>query len=220
MNNQTVVLLIAIGVLIAVLFVVPSSENFVGDVRGHIPNPDALSQVGFSAASNGDKTSGSSVDCKKFPDDPACKPPPPVSPVDTGLKTCVPSDGQWSTRGTGLQGRSTLASPCCQPPKYELAKANVKGVDYKTCDDNLDKTNAIEACVAHCCSFAASQANNYDTSWYPMARCACSLWCYNQDVPHFAKYGTAVHYISGDIAEATTSDDPDFIGSGGDFSGA
>jgi hypothetical protein len=53
-----------------------------------------------------------------------------------------------------------------------------------------------------------------------MARCACSLWCYNQDVPHFKKYGTAVHYISGDLAEARTSDSGDFIGGTGyDFSG-
>ena len=155
----------------------------------------------------------SSVDCVEFPDSPACTGPPPVNPVSTDLTTCTPSDGVWSSTGTGSDmGRSTLLSPCCQPTDFSLAKG------MKTCDDTLDVSDPIQLCVQNCCANADNEANNYDASWYPMARCACSLWCYNQDIPHFKKYGTAVHYITGDIAEATTGDEPNFIGSG-TFSG-
>jgi len=198
MINQTVLLLIAIGVLITVLVVIPSSENFGETVPYVHPY-----------------TAASSVNCEQTPDAPACQPLPPVNPVEKGLESCAPADGQWSIPSSSPGGRSRLASQCCQPPKYELGKEK----EYKTCDDKLDLTNKIEACVANCCADAENQANNYDSSWYPMARCACSLWCYNQDVPHFAKSGTAVHYISGDIAEAQTGDRPDYIGTG-DFSGA
>ena len=209
MNNQTVLLLIAIGVLIAVLFVIPSNESFGSEIP-YVPLQQHL------------MTAESSVNCQQTPNAPACKPTPSVNPVSTSLDTCEPTDGQWSIPGT-QGGRSKLNTPCCQPPDYKLAKtASVFGqsVQYKTCDDNLDMNNAIEKCVANCCSDANSEANNYDASWYPMARCACSLWCYNQNVPHFKKYGTAVHYITGDIAEAQTSDSGAFIGgSGYDFSG-
>ena len=197
MNNQAVVLLIAIGILIVVLLVVPSSENF-GETVPYI-HP---------------YTAASSVNCEENPGAPACKPPPTPSPIAKGIQSCAPSDGQWSVPG-GDGGRSKLVSPCCQPPRYELGQEK----PYKTCDDRLDSSNPIETCVANCCANAKNEANNYDPSWYPMARCACSMWCYNQDVPHFRKYGTAVHYITGDIAEAQTGDQPDFIGSGSDFAG-
>ena len=203
MNNQSVLLLIAIGVLIAVLFVVPSSENF--GYTAYIPDRKNLL----------DRPAKSSVDCTLFPESPACQPRPPVGPVEAGIESCAPADGGWSTPGTGPQGRSTLASKCCQPPDYQLGKEKT----YKTCDDALDMSVPVERCVADCCINADIEANNYDASWYPMARCACSLWCYNQNVSHFRKYGTAVHYITGDLAEAHTSDTGDFIGSGVTFSG-
>ncbi len=156
----------------------------------------------------------SSVDCIEFPDSPVCQPPPNVDPVITDLTTCIPEDGVWSTGGgVADAGRSKLQSPCCQPPNYKLS------TNMKTCDDTLDSSDPTQKCIQDCCSFAANEANNYDVSWYPMARCACSLWCYNQKISHFKKYGTAVHYISGDIAEAQTGDEPRFIGAG-DFSGA
>lgn len=196
MDNRTILLIAAIVLIIA--YFLFSNEQF--------------SNKAYTAPSS------SSVDCALFPDSPACQPPPPVDPVDTSLSTCVPPDGVWSTPMTGQQGRSTLNSPCCQPPNYELASISSKGTPMKTCDDKLDSSDPIQKCVQDCCNYAASEANNYDVSWYPMARCACSLWCFNQDVSHFKKYGTAVHYISGDIAEAETGDQPDFIGSG-DFGG-
>jgi hypothetical protein len=194
MNNQLVLLLIALAVLIALVCLIPNQET-LGDYVAYQVGPN--------------------VNCQKFPDAPECKPPPTPPPINKGIATCAPPNGQWSIPDADQQGRSQLASPCCQPPQYELGKEKA----YKTCDDKLNLTNKEEKCVSNCCAFANAQANNYDPSWYPMARCACSLWCYNQTVPHFAKYGTAVHYISGDIAEAHTSDSPDFIGSGGDFSG-
>lgn len=182
MNNQTVLLLIAVAVLVCVLIAVPSSEKLT-DAEGT-----------------------SSLDCSKTPDAPGCQPDPVEPRITTELATCTPSDGQWSVPGP--DGRSQLNSPCCQPPRNDLAQ------DYKTCDDELNPNNAIEKCIQDCCGNADQEANNYDSSWYQMARCACSLWCYNKDVPHFRKYGTAVHYITGDIAEASTSDDSSFIGSG------
>jgi hypothetical protein len=156
----------------------------------------------------------SSIDCVRFPDTPGCKGAPDVDPVKTDLFSCTPKDGKWSEPHSDDLGRSRLLSPCCQPPDYKLA------TNYKTCDDNLNLDDHTEKCIAECCNNAAAEANNYDPSWYPMARCACSMWCYNKDVPHFKKYGTAVHYITGDLAEAQTSDSGDFIGgSGYHFSG-
>lgn len=224
MNNQSVLILIAIGVLIAVLFVVPSSENF-GKRVPYYPQQADLG-VNYTAADQAclknpadcinpeaDVEPKSSVDCDKFPDDPACT-TPVAPPVDASLSTCVPADGQWSIPDVGKFGRSKLNSPCCQPPDFKVSSS------YKTCDDKLDINNPIQQCIATCCANATAEAANYDTSWYPMARCACSLWCYNRTVPHFRKYGTAVHYITGDIAEAKTGDEPDFIGSGpGGFGG-
>ncbi len=263
MNNQTVLLLIAIGVLIAVLIVVPSSENFGSTQPYTHPALTASENVDCSTpppSSNlravldwcnqcdtspqwCDKCSqaynfcdrcphpgcGSSVDCTKFPDDPACKSLPPAAEVVHGIQSCAPSDGQWSipSASGAPGGRSSLNSPCCSPPKYELGKEK----EYKTCDDILDPTNPIEACVSNCCANIKNVAKagsldpanpsgkQMDASWYPMARCACSLWCYNQNVPHFGKSGTSWDYITGDIAEAQTGDRPDFIGSGGDFAG-
>lgn len=204
MNSTTVLLLIAIGIVITVLLIVPSGENF--EYGSYVPYQPSMADL---------LTAESSVDCSKTPEAPACQPLPPVDPVGKELATCAPADGQWSTPGTGAQGRSTLNSPCCQPPDYKVAK------NYKTCDDQLDPNNPLDKCIAECCANAATEANSYDTSWYPMARCACSLWCHNKDVPHFKKYGTAVHYITGDLGEAKTSDSGDFIGggSGYDFSG-
>ena len=187
-----------------------------------LPAPDAPSAPIKSLTAGSGSGTGLEVPvCVQFPDSPNCRPPPPVAPTQTGLETCVPPGGMWSTPGTGIAGRSSLASPCCQPPLYELGREK----PYKTCNDNLSLSDPTEKCVAECCANAALEANNYDPSWYPMARCACSLWCYNQQVPHFKKYGTAVHYITGDLAEAQTSDSPNFIGAGDaqgigiDFSG-
>jgi len=142
----------------------------------------------------------SSIDCLKFPSSPACKPVPSI-PTTKEFDTCVPADGIWTQTG------SKLLSPCCQPPKYSVSKT------MKTCEDNLDTSNVMDNCIKVCCDNAESEARNYDASWYPMAKCACSLWCNNQDVVHFKKYGTATHYITGDIAEAKTSDAANFIGS-------
>lgn len=197
MDNQVIMIFIAVGILIAVLVIIPSSENFG-------------SRVTYTAGG-----AESSVNCEQNPDAPACQPLPDVDPTAKDLASCTPSNGQWSIPGAGVGGRSKLNSPCCQPPSYELGKDK----PYKTCDDALDTSDPIQRCVANCCANADSEANNYDPSWYPMARCACSMWCYNQQVPHFKKYGTAVHYITGDLAEAKTSDDGSFIG-GGNFSGA
>lgn len=197
MNNQIAMLLIAIGILIAVMIVIPKGEDFAGSRRSFY-------------------TSQSSLDCNTTPDAPGCQPPPAVDPTAKDLQSCAPSNGQWSIPGQGLQGRSVLNSPCCQGPEYSLGKEK----PYKTCDDDLDLSDPIQKCVSTCCANAANEARNYDPSWYPMARCGCSLWCYNQNVPHFRKYGTAVHYITGDLAEAKTGDDSSFIGSGnGGFSG-
>lgn len=205
MNNQTALLLIASAILIIVLFVIPSSENlesdsYVGDCTVNCkrkPNP-----------------SYTAVDCGKYPDAPSCKQTPDPGSVEKGIQSCAPSDGRWSIAAEGAQGRSRLNSECCQPPKFELGQEKA----YKTCDDSLNPNVPEEACVQNCCKNAANEANNYDASWYRMARCGCSLWCYNKDVPHFKKYGTAVHYITGDLATAKTDDSSDFIGSG-DFSG-
>lgn len=190
--NKESLLLIAILVLIALIVVIPGFETF-----------------------------DSSVNCALFPDSPACKPLPSPQPIPTNLNTCQPENNEWTKF---VDGRVTLNSPCCDPNTgYQLAKtATVFGqeVPYKTCDDKLDPDNPLEQCVATCCENANHEANNYDPSWYPLARCACSLWCYNQDNPHFKKYGTAVHYITGDLAEANTDDSGDFIGGTGyDFSG-
>lgn len=199
MNNQTILILIAIGVLAALLFAIPSNENFYGTVPYTPANSDLL-------------TAESSLDCGKTPNAPGCQPVPDVGPTPK-ITTCVPDNGQWSTPGTGAQGRSTLNSPCCQPPDYATG-------NYKSCDDELDLANPIDQCISDCCGNAIAEANNYDVSWYPMAKCGCSLWCNNQNVTHFKKYGTAVHYITGDLAEAKTSDSNDFIGGGSNFSGA
>jgi hypothetical protein len=161
MNSQTILLLVAIGIVITVLCVIPSSENF--SFVPYRPGDDIL------------LTAESSLDCGKFPDAPGCQPLPPVRPVPKELTTCAPVDGQWSIPGVGAQGRSKLNSPCCQEPDFEVAK------NYKTCDDSLDMSNPIDKCIANCCANADSEANNYDVSWYPMARCACSLWCHNSD---------------------------------------
>jgi len=139
----------------------------------------------------------------------ACAAAPP-GPSNGALATCTPADGQWSAPGPDGR-RSRLLSKCCQPPDFQLATDK----PYKTCGDKLDASDPAERCVQQCCMFADGQSDNYDATWYPMARCACSLWCYNQNVDHFKKYGTAVHYISGDLAEAQTSDSGDFIGGDG-----
>jgi hypothetical protein len=122
------------------------------------------------------------------------------------LTTCTPRDGNWIKPGTGITSRSVLNSPCCNPPDYRLPE------NYKTCNNYESETNPqLKRCLETCCKYVNTQIGSYDQSWYPMARCACSLWCYNSKEPHFSKYGTAVHYISGDIAEAETPDTPDFI---------
>lgn len=155
------------------------------------------------------------IDCSKNPDAPGCQNvPTPPDIRDSSLRTCTPMDGQWSIPDADEFGRSKLNSPCCQPPNYELPES------YKTCSDKVDINEPLGRCIANCCTYAESQAPNFDPSWYPMARCGCSMWCNNKDVPHFKKYGTAVHYITGDLAEARTSDSGNFIGGTGfDFSG-
>lgn len=117
-----------------------------------------------------------------------------VSPGN-GVSTCRPADGAWSRDGR-------LAGPCCVPPDYKIYDPS-----YKDCSNfatELDKTK--KACLENCCKFCKSQEKNYDPSWGPMCRCACSLCCNNADDPHFSKFGTCVHYISGDPAEAETPD--------------
>lgn len=201
MNNSTVILIIGILIIIALLIAIPCNENFIGYEYPYFTNAN-LSML-----------NDSNVNCDKFPDAPACKPTPNIPPTPTDLNTCMPDDGRWSIPGKYGE-RSTLNTPCCQAPDYKLAK------NYKTCDDVLNPNDPIDKCIINCCQNADAEANNYDSSWYPMAKCACSLWCNNQKVPHFKKYGTAVHYITGDLAEAQTSDSGDFIGGTGyDFSG-
>lgn len=191
-------------------------------------SPDCPAKCNPGIAECPNKTDTSSptlnVDCSKTPNAPACQQQCSqdsdcqdpqlnvcvngkcVTPVNTGLLTCVPTDGQWSKPNVGKFSRSGLNSPCCQPPDYPLASS------YTTCDNIDDETNpSIKKCLSDCCKYANNQANMMDPSWYSMARCGCSLWCNNAKVPHFSKYGTAVHYISGDIAEAQTSDSANFI---------
>jgi hypothetical protein len=124
---------------------------------------------------------------------------------DSSVQTCTPSDGVWS-RPDPSTGRQVLASPCCQPPDFGLPDS------YKTCENSGDEQNPeIRACLEHCCKFRDTNYKYYDPSWYGMATCGCSLYCYNSGVPHFRKYGDPVHYLSGDIAEQNTPDTGGFI---------
>ena len=120
----------------------------------------------------------------------------PDSGPPAGSQTgCIPADGVWSKDGQ-------LAGPCCVPSNYQIYDSS-----YKTCQNYNNEPDPIKKnCLANCCKFALDQASNYDPSWAPMAQCACSLCCNNADEPHFSKFGTCVHYISGDKAEAETPD--------------
>ena len=132
---------------------------------------------------------------------------------DTPFTGCTPKDGQWSIPGAGAQGRSKLASPCCQPPTYQLDPM------YKTCANADTETDpVIQACLKQACKFCEVEKGNMDPSWYPLCKCGASLCCYNANVPHFAKYSTCVHYIEGDLAEAETPDEGP-VGTGGDWRG-
>ena len=137
---------------------------------------------------------------------------PPASPSyggtvyrsdNTQPTGCAPKNGQWSIPGAGAQGRSKLNSPCCQPPDYTIYDPS-----YRTCDTADSETDpTIKACLKQACKYCELEKGNMDPSWYPMCKCGASLCCYNSNNPHFAKYETCVHYISGDLAEATTPDD-------------
>lgn len=109
--------------------------------------------------------------------------------VKTPLDTCEPDNGMWSV--TDEFGRSKLTSPCCQGEDgYSLPKG------YKKCGDpTLNDRLPIDKCIIDCCGILSKDKTKYDSTWYPMSRCACSLWCYHQSVPHFARYGTATGYI-------------------------
>lgn len=107
--------------------------------------------------------------------------------LKTPISTCAPSNGIWSM--SDEYDRPVLNSPCCQPPNYDLPPG------YKKCGDNLDLTNNTENCIDQCCKILASDKTKYDQSWYPMSRCACSMWCYHSTVPHFRKYGNPTGYI-------------------------
>jgi hypothetical protein len=184
MNNVNILIGIAIVIFLVVLIFIVPSEKF--------------SEVPYVYGSN--YTSDSS------------------SPQQ--LNTCAPADGNWSIPNADEQGRSALNSPCCQPPDYKLAS------NYQTCanvkNGTVDTNTPIGRCLQQCCGYVnkplqgerkqGGDNSQYDASWFPMAECACSLWCNNQDVPHFKKYGTAVHYISGDLAEAHTRDTGIFMG--------
>jgi len=138
---------------------------------------------------------------------------PPLFEAPEGSFSCMPKDGQWSIPGAGMQGRSKLASPCCQPEtNYRLDPS------YQTCTSADSETDpVIKACLKEACSFCEKEKANMDPSWYPLCKCGASLCCYNAQVPHFAKSGTCVHYIEGDLAEAETNDQGSV--SGGDWRG-
>ena len=101
-------------------------------------------------------TATSKVDCNKYPDAPDCQTVPDVGPTLTELDTCMPSDGRWSIAGVGVGGRSSLNSPCCQPPDFKLAKG------YKTCDSALSSDDPNDRCIMDCCAFAKQEATKYD----------------------------------------------------------
>jgi hypothetical protein len=202
MNNQ--IILLIIGVIILLITI-----NIIGNGSiCSIENGEKFSYITYNSENvNTENNKINSVvdDEIKFNDDRSF--------------SCVPEDGRWSIPNSDELGRSKLNSKCCQPPDYKLGNEK----NYKTCNDILNINNPIEKCINDCCKFVESEEkkgdlSQYDSSWFPMAKCACSLWCNNQDVIHFKKYGTAVHYISGDIAEAQTSDTGNFIGVN-DFSG-
>ena len=158
-TNQTIMLIIAMVILIALFIVFNQNESF--------------GYTSFQAAAE----------------------------MNQPLTTCTPSNGVWSIPGAGLQGRSLLASPCCQPPDYSLPAS------YKTCSNyNEEPDPNIRACLTKACSYVSTESKNYDPSWGPMAACGAALCCYNSSVPHFAKYQGCVQYLDGDLAIAKTSD--------------
>jgi len=173
MNQQCVLLLIAIGILIAALLVMGKREGY--------------EYVNYTAV----HAEGGSVH-------------PPTVLTSADVNSCAPPSGVWAVPSVGGQRSTKLNSPCCQPPDYKIFDS-----DYKTCDNYAQETDAgIKRCLADCCKNAENEKANYDSSWYKMAKCGCALWCYNSKVPHFAKHGTAVHYIEGDPAEVNAPDSP------------
>jgi hypothetical protein len=116
----------------------------------------------------------------------------------SSASSCAPEGGVWSKDGK-------LAGPCCVPPDYRIHDSS-----YKGCQNFSEETDGNKkSCLENCCKFVSNQARNYDPSWAPMAQCACSLCCNNMKEPHFKKWGSCVHYISGDPAEANTPDGPE-----------
>ena len=217
MHQQIILIIIALMVVLMFIYTF-RQESFT---NGCEDNSDC-SNGQMCDTDSGKCVSLKSRDCDKFPDDPVCQVECKVNsdcpkgyvcqdnlcniPSKTVLSSCAPSDGRWNIPDQDAEGRSKLNSPCCQPPDYKLAQ------NYSTCDNYQDESNSsIRSCMQNCCAFATDQARFYDLSWYPMARCGCSLWCHNKTVPHFSKWGTAQHYITGDIAEARTNDAPNFI---------
>ena len=134
-------------------------------------------------------------------------PSPPATPT-----SCVPSDGVWSVPDP-VQG-SILQSPCCQPPDYQVYDSS-----YETCDTlNSETDPEIRTCLMKCCQQCDNdiQADNNQASksgrnflnptYGKMCKCACSLCCYNQKVPHFSKYGDCRSYADSDLAVARSDD--------------
>jgi len=160
---------------------------------------------------------GSSVDCVKFPDAPACQKLPDIAPTITELQSCLPPNGEaWSIKNAGIQERSRLNSPCCQPPEYKSDNPSSRPPGWKpysmatgnkTCDSNLDTSNDTDACLSKCCNYVNEQAPAMDSSWYALAKCGCSLYCNNKEYCHFKKYGSPINYLQGQLADAKTSDD-------------
>lgn len=129
-------------------------------------------------------------------------------PEPSNATSCLPSNGNWTKDGGGLN------SPCCQPPDYKIHDSS-----YKTCQNYKEESDpTIRACLENTCKYVASQSAFYDPSWTPMGICASSLCCYNFKNPHFKKFGTCPHYISGDPAEATAPDSQE-AGTSGDWRG-
>jgi len=126
------------------------------------------------------------------------------SGIVSGIDSCTPENGIW-TKDYKWAGRSVLNSPCCQPPDYSLPAS------YPSCDNPSAAPLDVQGCLSSCCAYASSQRRNFDRSWLPMARCGCSLWCMNRQIPHFRKYGSAVSYLSGEPSISQTDDYVDYI---------
>ena len=194
MDNQSILLVIGIAVLVAAMFVMGQKENYAS-----VPYSfqDETGQASFTSSAPAEE--------------------------DTDPTSCRPADGNWMKEAPmGSPIKYRLDSPCCQPPDYKLYDS-----DYKTCKNwSSESEPKLRKCLETCCSLVDKTPvqdpssgevtpGAYDTSWLPMARCGCALWCYNQNVPHFQKHTSGYAYVTADQAAANTPDGTDFIqGSG------